>query len=67
MLVLNWNRALNLDGLDNSHPIEVPVGHPDEVGEIFDAISYCKGSSVIRMLNNWVGPDVCTKNKLFQN
>ena len=37
--------ALNLDAMDSSHPIEVPVGHPSEIDEIFDAISYCKGAS----------------------
>ena len=36
-------RALDLDGLDSSHAIEVPVGHPSEIDEIFDTISYCKG------------------------
>ncbi|KAJ8317302.1 hypothetical protein KUTeg_005206 [Tegillarca granosa] len=41
-------RALELDALNNSHPIEVPVGHPDEVDEIFDAISYSKGASDFR-------------------
>nr|CAB3264421.1 puromycin-sensitive aminopeptidase-like [Phallusia mammillata] len=48
-------RAMDLDALDNSHPIEIPVGHPDEVDEIFDIISYSKGASVIRMLHNWIG------------
>ena len=42
--------ALELDALENSHPIEVEVGHPSEVDEIFDNISYNKGASVIRML-----------------
>ncbi|XP_029649744.1 puromycin-sensitive aminopeptidase [Octopus sinensis] len=46
--------ALKLDALHTSHPIEVPVGHPAEVDEIFDAISYCKGASVIRMLHNYI-------------
>jgi len=50
-------KALQLDAMDNSHPIEVPVGHPDEVDEIFDAISYSKGNCVIRMLNNWLGAE----------
>ena len=45
----DFTRALELDGLKNSHPIEVPVGPPSEVDEIFDAISYSKGASVIRM------------------
>ena len=38
----DYMRALELDALNNSHPIEVPVGHPSEVDEIFDAISYSK-------------------------
>jgi len=50
-------RALELDTLASSHPIEVPVGHPTEVDEIFDIISYNKGASVIRMLYNWIGED----------
>ncbi|PFX27024.1 Puromycin-sensitive aminopeptidase [Stylophora pistillata] len=33
----------------------VPVGHPGEIDEIFDAISYSKGASVIRMLHDYVG------------
>ncbi|XP_075924071.1 puromycin-sensitive aminopeptidase-like [Petromyzon marinus] len=49
--------ALELDALDNSHPIEVPVGHPSEVDEIFDTISYSKGASVIRMLHNYIGDE----------
>ncbi|XP_064113032.1 LOW QUALITY PROTEIN: puromycin-sensitive aminopeptidase-like [Macrobrachium nipponense] len=48
-------RALELDCLKNSHPIEVPVGHPSEVDEIFDDISYSKGASVIRMLHSYLG------------
>ena len=32
------------DGLANSHPIFVPVNHPDEINEIFDRISYSKVS-----------------------
>lgn len=47
--------ALELDGLKNTHPIEVEVHHPDEIGEIFDEISYSKGSSVIRMLAGFLG------------
>ncbi|KAG0676788.1 Aminopeptidase 2 mitochondrial [Pichia californica] len=49
--------ALTLDGLRSSHPIEVPVKRADEINQIFDAISYEKGSSVLRMLANWLGED----------
>ncbi|XP_030829988.1 puromycin-sensitive aminopeptidase [Strongylocentrotus purpuratus] len=57
----DYTRALELDALKNSHPIEVPVGHPDEVDEIFDLISYCKGASVIRMLHDFIGDDAFRK------
>lgn len=49
--------ALSLDALANTHPIEVTVHHPDEIGEIFDAVSYSKGASVIRMLAEYLGPE----------
>nr|XP_018910157.1 PREDICTED: puromycin-sensitive aminopeptidase-like [Bemisia tabaci]XP_018910165.1 PREDICTED: puromycin-sensitive aminopeptidase-like [Bemisia tabaci]XP_018910174.1 PREDICTED: puromycin-sensitive aminopeptidase-like [Bemisia tabaci] len=51
------NSALRLDALNNSHPIEVPIGHPSEIDEIFDRISYSKGASVIRMLHRYIGDD----------
>ncbi|CAH2301804.1 puromycin-sensitive aminopeptidase [Pelobates cultripes] len=53
----DYTRAQELDALDNSHPIEVNVGHPSEVDEIFDAISYSKGASVIRMLHDYIGDE----------
>ena len=49
--------ALRLDALQNTHPIEVTVHHPDEIGEIFDAVSYSKGASIIRMLADYLGHD----------
>jgi len=53
----DYCRALELDSLRSSHPIEVPVGPPSEVDEIFDAISYSKGATAIRMLHNYIGDD----------
>ncbi|CAF1136039.1 unnamed protein product [Adineta steineri] len=50
-------RFLVPDALKSSHPIEVPIGHPAEIDEIFDAISYAKGSSVIRMLHDYISDD----------
>ena len=47
--------AFRLDSLRSSHPIEVPVKDVLVVDQIFDAISYLKGSSVIRMLSNHLG------------
>ena len=52
-----YTAALDADCLNNSHPIEVPVGHPSEIDEIFDEISYNKGASVIRMLHHFLGDE----------
>lgn len=49
------DRAFQLDSLRSSHPIEVPVKDVLEVDQIFDAISYLKGSSVIKMLSSHLG------------
>lgn len=43
-----------IDCLESSHPISIPVGHPDEINEIFDRISYAKGASIIRMMNHFL-------------
>lgn len=54
-------QACLLDSLRASHPIEVPVKNALEVDQIFDNISYLKGSSVIRMLSNHLGQDIFIK------
>jgi aminopeptidase N len=51
-------QAFALDALRTSHPIEVPVYDGLEVDQIFDHISYLKGSSVIRMLSAHLGEKV---------
>ena len=52
------NTALSLDGLKNSHPIEQEVKEPAEIGQLFDAISYSKGGSILRMLERFLGEDI---------
>ncbi len=47
--------AFSLDSLKNTHPIEVEVGDPAEISEIFDKVSYAKGASVLRMLWEYLG------------
>ena len=47
--------ALHLDSLASSHPISVPVRDPKEIEAIFDTISYKKGSSIIHMLESFLG------------
>jgi puromycin-sensitive aminopeptidase len=49
--------AQALDRLESTHPIEIEIENPDDIRSIFDAISYNKGASVIRMLHDYLGPD----------
>ncbi len=53
--------ALSQDSLQTSHPIEVEVHHPNQIGEIFDGISYSKGASVLRMLSSYIGAETFRK------
>ena len=39
---IDVQRAFSLDAFVTSHPVQVTVGHPDEINEVFDTISYAK-------------------------
>jgi len=56
-----YNRAFELDGMETSHPIEVEVARAKQADEVFDAISYCKGASIIRMLQTYLGSEIFRK------
>lgn len=45
------------DALKASHPVSVEIGHPNKISEIFDAISYSKGSVIIRMMHKFLGEE----------
>jgi puromycin-sensitive aminopeptidase len=51
----------SLDSLRSSHPVEVIVRDPNEVDQIFDAISYNKGGSVLWMLEQSMGEEAFRK------
>lgn len=48
--------VLNLDATSSSHSIVQTVETPDQITEIFDTITYSKGASIIRMLEDFIGP-----------
>mmetsp|Transcript_10560 Transcript_10560/g.19993 ORF Transcript_10560/g.19993 Transcript_10560/m.19993 type:complete len:950 (-) Transcript_10560:124-2973(-) len=51
--------SLKLDSSQDSHPIvATDVRTPNEINELFDAITYDKGNSIITMLIDMVGEDV---------
>ncbi|HVB91442.1 MAG TPA: M1 family aminopeptidase [Acidimicrobiales bacterium] len=50
--------ALAIDGVHATRPIEYPVGPPEEAEGMFDLLTYEKGCSVLRMLEQHLGADV---------
>ena len=47
--------AFALDSLNSTHPCWAPVGHPDEVEQRFDKITYEKGGSLEYQIHQYVG------------
>uniref|UniRef100_A0A8C8FZM7 Aminopeptidase n=1 Tax=Oncorhynchus tshawytscha TaxID=74940 RepID=A0A8C8FZM7_ONCTS len=45
------------DALVTSHPIIVDVSTPAQITSVFDSISYSKGASILRMVEDWLGRD----------
>jgi puromycin-sensitive aminopeptidase len=49
--------ALVTDGLRSTRPVEFPVGRPSEAEAMFDVLTYQKGAAVLRMLEQYLGPE----------
>ena len=47
--------AMALDGLHSTRPIEFPVTSPRDADAMFDVLTYEKGASVLRMLEQYLG------------
>ena len=50
--------AFSVDGLRSTRPIEYPVQAPKDAEAMFDVLTYEKGASVLRMLEQHIGPTV---------
>lgn len=49
--------AMQVDGLKSTRPIEFPVEKPEEAAGMFDVLTYEKGASVLRMLEQYLGAE----------
>jgi puromycin-sensitive aminopeptidase len=49
--------AMQVDGLKSTRPIEFPVEKPEEAAGMFDVLTYEKGASVLRMLEQYLGDE----------
>ncbi len=50
--------AFSVDGLTSTRPIEYPVRAPKDADAMFDILTYEKGASVLRMLEQHIGPTI---------
>ena len=55
--VASRDRAMGRDAVASTHPVVMPVATVAEATQNFDAITYSKGSAIIRMLEGYVGAD----------
>ncbi|QWT18852.1 M1 family metallopeptidase [Bacillus sp. NP157] len=53
--------AMSRDAVATTHPVVQHVETVEQASQAFDAITYAKGESVIRMLEAYVGPDAWRK------
>jgi aminopeptidase N len=51
----NTLSIFKFDSLKSSHPVSVTIGHPNQISQIFDSISYDKGSTILRMMHLFLG------------
>ncbi|MGQ0823899.1 MAG: M1 family metallopeptidase [Actinomycetota bacterium] len=49
--------AMDTDALSNTRPVEYEVHTPEDADGMFDTLTYQKGGSVVRMLEQWMGAD----------
>jgi puromycin-sensitive aminopeptidase len=49
--------AMGTDAVGSTRPIEFAVESPEEANEMFDNLTYLKGSSVLRMLEQYLGEE----------
>ncbi len=49
--------SMGTDAIESTRPIEFPVASPEEANEMFDNLTYIKGSSVLRMLEQFLGEE----------
>jgi puromycin-sensitive aminopeptidase len=54
---LDRSAAFDVDSLDKTRPIEIEVNSPEDADAMFDLLTYEKGGSVLRMLEQYLGED----------
>jgi len=58
-ILRRWGEAEALDGdsLRSTHPVRARVARPEEISQVFDEISYGKGSTILAMFDRYLGEE----------
>jgi aminopeptidase N len=51
------NAAMEQDMMEQTHPVQQPVRNEAQANDAFDGITYAKGQSVLRMLEQYLGEE----------
>ncbi|XP_028603903.2 leucyl-cystinyl aminopeptidase isoform X1 [Podarcis muralis] len=51
-------KTMEKDSMNSSHPISLAVQSSEEIEQMFDAVSYIKGASLLSMLKNYLHSDI---------
>jgi len=54
---LDRTAAFDVDSLHSTRTIEFPVNSPADADGMFDVLTYQKGGAILRMLEQYIGPD----------
>jgi len=54
-LIRRVHHVFEPDSLESSHEIRIPIENPEEMRDTYTGITYDKGSSIIRMMNHFLG------------
>ncbi|CAF1127592.1 unnamed protein product [Rotaria sordida] len=61
LIIQRWLAVMQNDALSFSHPVNMQLTRNDQLTSIFDSITYSKGSSLLRMMNNFMSDKTFNK------
>jgi hypothetical protein len=62
--IFEYQKALYFDSFESTHPIKIKKVS-DDIHNLFDEITYCKGSSVIKYIYDLVGKEIFQKSIVY--
>ncbi|XP_053699482.1 aminopeptidase N-like [Sabethes cyaneus] len=58
IVIEDVQEIFKFDALESSHTVSAEIVNPEEIPQLFDSISYKKGSALVRMMHLFLGDEV---------